>query len=43
VEVNSILTPVVAIGDEFESLARQQMVGMDDFKSIFGTVGMRCS
>jgi len=43
VEVNSVLAPVVAVRDQFESLAFQRMVGMGDFKSTFATVGIRCS
>jgi len=43
VEVNSILAPVVAVSDQLEALASQRMVGMGDFKSTFGTVGIRCS
>src|SRR5579863_7510400 len=43
VEVNSILTPVVAVGDQLETLAPQRMVWMDDLKGTVGTVGMRCS
>ena len=42
-EVNSILAPVVAVSDQLETLASQRMVGMGDFKSTFGTVGIRCS
>jgi hypothetical protein len=43
VKVNSILTPVVAVGDQLEMLALQRMMWMDDFKSTVGTVAMRCS
>ena len=43
VEVDSILAPVVAIGDQLEPLAFQRMMWMDDFKSTVGTVAMRCS
>jgi hypothetical protein len=43
VEINSILTPVVAIRDQLEPLASQWMMWMDDFKSIVSTVAMRCS
>src|SRR5580693_9725076 len=43
VEVNSILAPVVAVSNQLETLASQRMVGMGDFKSTFGTVGIRCS
>ena len=28
---------------QLETLASQRMVGMGDFKSTFGTVGIRCS
>ncbi len=43
VKVNSILTPVVAVGDQLETPTPQRMVWMDDFKSTVGTVAMRCS
>jgi len=43
VEINSILTPVVAIRDQLEPLASQWMMWMDDFKSSVSTVAMRCS
>src|SRR5262245_42599123 len=42
-KVNSILSPVVAIGDQLETLASQWMVWMDDPKGTVGTAGMRCS
>src|SRR5271169_3805171 len=42
-KVNSILAPVMTICDQFETLASQRMVWMDDFKSTVGTVGIRCS
>ena len=42
-EVNAVLTPVVAVGDQLETLASQRMVRVGDFKSTFGTVGIRCS
>jgi hypothetical protein len=43
VEVNSILTPVVAICDQLELLPSQRMVWVDDFKSGIAMVVMRCS
>jgi hypothetical protein len=43
VEVDSILVPVMAVGDQFETPAFQWMMGMDDFKGTVGTVAMRCS
>jgi hypothetical protein len=43
VEINSILAPVVAVGDQPETLASQRMVWMNYLKSIDGTVCMRCS
>ncbi len=43
VEVNSVLAPVVAVSDQLETLASQRMVGMDDLKSTFGAVAIRCS
>lgn len=43
VEVNSILSPVVAVGDQLETLAFQRMMRMYHFKSTVGTVAMRCS
>ena len=43
VEVDSILSPVVAVGDQLEVLASQRMVWMDDLKGTVGTVGMRSS
>src|ERR1051325_7034082 len=43
VKVNSILAPVVAVGDQLESLASQWMVWMNDFKGIVCTVAIRCS
>src|SRR5271154_6720228 len=43
VEVNSILAPVLAVTDQLETPASQRMVGMGDFKSTFGAVGIRCS
>ena len=42
-KVNSILSPVVAIGDQLETLASQRMVWVDDPKGTVATVGMRCS
>ena len=42
-EINSILTPVVAISDQLELLASQGMMRLDDLKCIVGTVAMRCS
>jgi hypothetical protein len=43
VEVNSVFTPVVAIGDQPEPLACQGMVRVNDLESCFAVVGMRCS
>src|ERR1700745_3027476 len=43
VKVNSILTPVMAIGDQLEPLALQRMMWMDDLEESVGTVAMRCS
>jgi hypothetical protein len=43
VEVNPILTPVVAICDQLELLPSQRMVWVDDFKSGIAMVVMRCS
>ena len=43
VEVDSVLAPVVAVSDQLETSASQRMVGMGDFKSTVGTVGIRCS
>jgi hypothetical protein len=43
VEVNSVLGPVVAIGDQLENAALSGGMGMDDFKGIIGTVGVRCN
>jgi hypothetical protein len=43
VEVNSIFSPVVAIGHQLESLASQRMVWVDDFESYVVMVAMRCS
>jgi hypothetical protein len=43
VEVDSILAPVVAIGDQLELLASKRMVRVDDFKVATGRVAMRCS
>ena len=43
VEVHSVLAPVVAVSDQLETLASQRMLGMDDLKSTFGTVAIRCS
>ena len=43
VEVDSILAPVVAVGDQLKALASQRMVRMDDLKGTVGTVAMRCS
>jgi hypothetical protein len=43
VEVDTILSPVVAVGNQLEPLASQRMVWMDDVKGTVGTVGMRCS
>jgi len=43
VEINSILTPVVAVGDQLETLASQGMVWMDNLKGFDGIVRMRCS
>jgi hypothetical protein len=43
VEVNSVLAPVVAVGDQLEPLAFQRVMWMDDFKSTAGTVAMRSS
>src|ERR1041385_3126872 len=42
-EVDSLLSPVVAVGDQLEALASQRMVWMDNLKGTVGTVGMRCS
>lgn len=42
-EVHSILTPVVAIGDQLELLAFQRMVWMGDLKACIRMVTMRCS
>ena len=42
-EVDTILSPVVAVGHQLEPLASQRMVWMVDFKGTVGTVGMRCS
>ena len=42
-EVHSILTPVVAIGDQLEPLAFQRMVWMGDLKACIRMVAMRCS
>src|SRR5215469_6499737 len=43
VEVDSILSPVVAVGDQLETLAIQRMMRVNHFKSTVGTVAMRCS
>jgi hypothetical protein len=43
VEVNSIFTPIVAIGDQLESLTFQRMVWVVDLESCFVAVAMRCS
>ena len=43
VKVHSILTPVVAIGDQLEPLALQRMMWMDYFKTTVGRVAMSCS
>jgi hypothetical protein len=43
VEIDSILTPVMAVGDQLEALASQRMMQVDDFKTTVVTVGMRCS
>jgi hypothetical protein len=43
VEVNAILAPVVAVGDQLETLAPQRMMWMNDFKSSVGIVAMRRS
>jgi len=42
-KVNSVLAPVMAVGDELECLARQWMVRMYDFKGTVDTVAIRCS
>jgi len=42
VEVDSILSPVVAVGDQLEVLASQLMVWMDDLKGTVAIVAMRC-
>ena len=42
-EVDAILTPVVAVGDQLKPLAFQRVMWMDDFKSTAGTVAMRSS
>ena len=42
-EVNSVLAPVVAVGDQLEPLAFQRVMWMDDIKSTAGTVAMRSS
>src|SRR5438067_7319164 len=41
VEVDSILAPVVTIGDQLELLASEGMVRVDYFKSGIGMVAMR--
>jgi hypothetical protein len=43
VEVDSILSPVVAVGDQLETLAIHRMMRMDHFKSTVVTVAMRYS
>jgi hypothetical protein len=43
VEVDSILAPVVAIGDQLELLASEGMVRVDYFKVGIGMVAMRRS
>jgi len=43
VEINSILTPIVAVGDQLETLTYQGMVWVNNLKGFDGTVCMRCS
>jgi hypothetical protein len=43
VEVDTILAPVVAIGDQLELLAPERMMRMDNLKVGVGMVSMRCS
>src|SRR5208282_3118263 len=43
VEVDSILAPVVAIGDQLELLTSERMMRVDDFKVGISMVAMRCS
>jgi hypothetical protein len=43
VEVNSILAPVMAIGDQLEALAFQWMVRVNDLEGCGLVVAMRCS
>ena len=43
VEVDAVLSPVVAIRNQLELLAPQRMVWVDDFKNGIGMVVMRCS
>ena len=42
-KVNSILAPIVAVGDQLEMLTSQRVMRVDDFKSTLGTVGIRGS
>jgi hypothetical protein len=42
-EINSILAPVVPVGDQLQSLAFQRMMWMDDLKGSAVTIAMRGS
>jgi hypothetical protein len=43
VKIDSVLTPVVAIGDEPEVLTFQRVVGMNDLEGRIRKLAMRCS